>query len=162
MNIVCSNLFKGADDELNQIRNIYQIMIFISIVQLLPDFGVYRIVLYLTLNTLSCRVGTWGHILHPPPPSPAKVVIKGQTKKQKIKFRTVFNGFDCYLKVKPLKFVIHSNASLRCIFHSIYLKFYERPTFLCVTKFCFSCLPPLHFYACNLPFFCILKRIITW
>ena len=37
---------KGADDELNQIRNIYfivnQIMIFISIVQLLPDFGVYR------------------------------------------------------------------------------------------------------------------------
>ena len=41
------NLFKGADDELNQIRNIYfivnQIMIFISIVYLLPDFGVYRI-----------------------------------------------------------------------------------------------------------------------
>jgi hypothetical protein len=42
-----SNLFKGADDELNQIRNICfivnQIMIFISIVKLLPDFGVYRI-----------------------------------------------------------------------------------------------------------------------
>ena len=41
-----SNLFKGADDELNQIHNIYfivnQNMIFISI-QILPDFGVYKI-----------------------------------------------------------------------------------------------------------------------
>ena len=46
---ICSNLCKGADDELNQIRNIYfivnQIMIFI--VRLLPDFGVYRIILFL-------------------------------------------------------------------------------------------------------------------
>ena len=42
------------------------------------------------------------------------------------KLRKVFNVFYRYLTVKPPKTVIHTNASGRCIFHSINLKFYEK------------------------------------
>ena len=54
-----------------------------------------------------------------------KAVIKGQTKKQMIKFcmktnfeQFFFIGFYHYLKVKPPKTVIHINASGRCIFRT--------------------------------------------
>ena len=66
-----------------------------------------------------------GGIYDPPPLSPVIAGLKGQTKKQMIKFCkknklwTVFNG----LMVKPLKTVIHINASGRCIFYSNNLKF---------------------------------------
>ena len=71
----------------------------------------------------------------PPPLSPVLAVIKGQTKKQMIKFckktnfKQFFNGCYRYLTVKPLKTVIHINASGRCIFYSINLKFYEKARF---------------------------------
>ena len=67
-----------------------------------------------------------------PPLSPVIAVIKGQTKKQMIKFckktnfEQFFNGCYRYLTVKPPKTVIHTNASGRCIFHSINLKLYEK------------------------------------
>ena len=58
-----------------------------------------------------------GVIYDPPPLSPVIAVIKGQTKKQMIKFCKItnfeqfFNGFYQYLTVKPPKTVIHINAS---------------------------------------------------
>ena len=76
-----------------------------------------------------------GHIW-PPPLSSVIAVIKGQTKKQMIKFckktnfEQFFNGYYRYLTVKPPKTVIHINASGRCIFYSINLKFYEKARFL--------------------------------
>ena len=42
------------------------------------------------------------------------------------KLRTVFNFYYRYLMVKPLKTVIHTNTSGRCIFHSNNIKFYEK------------------------------------
>ena len=63
-----------------------------------------------------------------PPLSLVIAVIKRQTKKQMIKFckktnfEQFFNGFYRYLTVKPPKTVIHINASGRCIFYSINLK----------------------------------------
>jgi hypothetical protein len=68
--------------------------------------------------------------------SPVIAVIKGQTKNQmimfckKTNFEQFFNGCYRYLTVKPPKTVIHINASGRCIFYSINLKFYEKARFL--------------------------------
>jgi hypothetical protein len=42
------------------------------------------------------------------------------------KLRTIFNVVYYYLTVKPPKTVSHTNASGRCIFHSINLKLYEK------------------------------------
>ena len=78
------------------------------------------------------------HLIHagggPIGPSliPVIAVIKGQTKKQMIKFfkKTNFEqflyGFYRYLTVKPPKTVIHINASVGCILYSTNLKFYEK------------------------------------
>ena len=81
----------------------------------------------------------------PHPLFPFIAVIKGQTKKQMIKFckktnfEQFFNGCYRYLKVKPPKTVIHINASGRCIFYSINLKFYEKARFcICDTIQFFS------------------------
>ena len=54
--------------------------------------------------------------------SPVIAVIKGQTKKQMIKFCKKTNG-------KTAKTVIHINASGRLVFYSINLKFYEKARF---------------------------------
>ena len=74
----------------------------------------------------------------PPPLSPVIAVIKGQTKKQMIKFfkktsfEKFFNGFYRYLTAKPPKIVIHINTSGRCIFYSINLKFCKKARlFIC-------------------------------
>ena len=89
------------------------------------------------LATLLVQGG--GHVW-PPPLSPVIAVIKGQTKKQMIKFckktnfEQFFNGFYCYLTVKPPKTVIHINASGRCIFYSINLKFYDKARFISCDK----------------------------
>ena len=83
-----------------------------------------------------------GHIW-PPPLSPVIAVIKGQTKKQRINFcketnfEQFFNGCYRYLTVKPPKTVIHINASRRCIFYSINLKFYEMARFCICDKIYF-------------------------
>jgi hypothetical protein len=75
-----------------------------------------------------------------PPLSPVIAVIKGQTKKQmikfckKINFEQSFNGFYHYLTVKSPKTVIHINASGRRIFYSINLKFYEKARFFICDK----------------------------
>ena len=72
--------------------------------------------------------------------SPVIAVIKGQTKKQMIKFckktnfEQFFNSFYSYLTVKPPKTVIYINASGRCIFYSINLKFYEKARFCICDK----------------------------
>ena len=81
-----------------------------------------------------------GVIYDPPPLSPVLAVIKGQTKKQMIKFckktnfEQFFNGFYRYLTVQPPKTVIHINASGRCIFYSINLKFYDKARFIICDK----------------------------
>ena len=78
-----------------------------------------------------------------PPLSPVIAVIKGQTKKQMIKFckktnfEQFFNGCYRYLTVKPPKTVIPINASGRCIFYSINLKFYEKARFIICDKIYF-------------------------
>jgi len=78
-----------------------------------------------------------------PPLSTVIAVIKGQTKKQMIKFckktnfEKKFSGCYRYLTVKPPKTVIHINASGRCIFYSINLKFYEKARFFICDKILF-------------------------
>ena len=85
-------------------------------------------------------IGAGGGSYMTPPLSPVIAVIKGQTKKQMIKFckktnfEQFFNGFYRYLTVKPPKTVIHINASGRCIFYSINLKFYEKARFCICDK----------------------------
>ena len=93
------------------------------------------------------RAEIFSHLIHAgggsymtPPLSPVIAVIKGQTKKQMIKFckkthfEQFFNGFYRYITVKPPKTVIHINTSGRCIFYSINLKFYEKARFLICDK----------------------------
>ena len=79
-----------------------------------------------------------GGVIYDPPLSSVIAVIKGQTKKQMIKFckkkltlNSFFNGCYRYLTVKPPKIVIHTNASGRCIFYSSNLKFYEKAS-ICI------------------------------
>ena len=99
-----------------------------------------------TLNPICAEIfshpiGAGGGVTYDPPPlSTAIAVIKGQTKKQMIKFckktnfEQFFNSFYRYLTVKPPKTVIHINFSGRCIFYSINLKFYDKVRFVICNK----------------------------
>ena len=76
-----------------------------------------------------------------PPLSPVIAVIKGQAKKQMIKFckktnfEQFFNGCYCYLTVKPPKTVILINALEGAFFIQSTSNFMKRPDFVLVTKF---------------------------
>ena len=133
---------------LNQTSPSCQILIVRAFIQNVMD-NLVLMVLYIFINLFfnpicaeifSHPIGAGGGHVWPPPLSPVIAVIKRQTKKQMIKFckktnfEQFFNSFYRYLTVKPPKIVIHINASGRCIFYSINLKFYEKARFFICDK----------------------------
>ena len=103
------------------------------------------------------RAEIFSHLIHArgggsymtPPLSPVIAVIKGQTEKQMIKFckktnfEQFYNGFYRYLTVKPPQPLFILMLLEGAFFIQLISNSMKRLDLQFVTKFSFSCLPPL-------------------